>query len=122
MIRRPPARQQVAFEKGLLRTFGRVMPVLMTLAPIVAGSLAARLNGGGRMLAAASAGVMVVALVATISVNIGINRQTGTWDPDNPPAHWESIRRRWDRWQGVRATLLLGGFVLLCAAVGAVSS
>ena len=36
VIRRLPIEEQMTMEKGLLRTFGRVMPLLMTAAPILA--------------------------------------------------------------------------------------
>ncbi len=119
VIRRLPAREQIAFEKGLLRTFGRVMPLLMTLSPVLAGLLAGGRDGTSGRLATAAAVVATLALISTIAVNVGINRATGHWDPDRPPADWEAIRRRWDRYQGLRSTLLLVGFVLLAGAVAA---
>ena len=42
VIRRLPVEGQVVMEKGLLRTFGRVMPVGMTAAAILAGLGVAR--------------------------------------------------------------------------------
>lgn len=117
VIRRLPDREQVAFERGLLRTFGRVMPVGMTVTPVLLASWAAGATGLPRGLALAAAGLTTLALGTTIAVNVGINRATGNWDPQHPPADWRSVRRRWDRFQGVRSWLLLGGFVLLSGAI-----
>lgn len=119
VIRALPPRHQVAFEKGLLTTFGRAMPLLMTVAPILLGSRAAQLDGAGRVLALMALVATALALLSTLAINVGINRATGHWDPDNPPADWVATRRRWDRGQGVRASLLLVGFVLLAAASAA---
>jgi len=54
--------------------------------------------------------------VFTVVVNVPINRATGRWDAQHPPADWEPTRNRWELFQGVRSWLLLLGFVLVCAA------
>ena len=117
VIRRLPAVEQVAFEKGLLRTFGAVMPLLMTATPVLAGSWAATHDGPARLIAGAAAALTTIALITTTAVNVGINRATGHWDPADPPQDWQQTRRRWDRFQGIRSWLLLLGFVTLAAAV-----
>lgn len=119
VIRTLPPRYQVGFEKGLLKTFGRAMPLLMTMTPILLGSQAAQLDGAARTLGLMAMVATVLALISTIAVNVGINQATGHWDPGNPPPNWVAIRRRWDRWQGIRASLLMVGFVLLAAASAA---
>jgi len=45
VIRRLPQEHHIRAEQGLLKTFGRVMPVLMTLCVILAISYAVSLNG-----------------------------------------------------------------------------
>jgi len=117
VMRRLPAREQVAFERGLLNTFGRVMPVGMTLSPILIGSWAATQQGTTALLAGVAAIAAVIALATTIAVNVGINRATRLWDPDHPPQDWQATRRRWDRFQGVRSWLLLVAYLILVAAV-----
>jgi hypothetical protein len=116
VIRRLPVREQLVVEQGLLGTFGRFMPAAMTLTPVLAGSCALAAEGRARALAQSATAVTLLALVTTIAVNVGINRATGRWDVDHPPANWAATRRRWDTFQGVRSWLLLGGFVLLAAA------
>lgn len=118
VIRRLPPHHHVAVEQGLLRTFGRVMPVLMTASVVLAISNAARTGGEGgpglwRWLAAS---VLGAAAVSTLILNVPINVATGRWDPESPPADWKRIRSRWEVAQAIRSWLLLIGFVLL--AVG----
>lgn len=117
VIRRLPQREQVDFEKGLLSTFGRFMPIGMTAVPVLAGSVASQVDGVSAVLAVTAAVLGGIALVTTIAVNVGINRATGHWDVDAPPADWRATRRRWDRFQGVRSWLLLAAFATLVAAV-----
>lgn len=51
VLRRLPAQYWLEVEQGLLRTFGRVMPVGMTAAPILAGSTAVSLDAAASTLA-----------------------------------------------------------------------
>ncbi|HEY0077010.1 MAG TPA: DUF1772 domain-containing protein [Pyrinomonadaceae bacterium] len=120
IIRRLPAEHHVFVEKGLLRTFGRVMPVLMTLSLILSLSYAISLRaeaGAASLIRWAAAASFILALVSTLIFNVPINLATGKWNPDSPPADWKQVRNRWEFFQGVRSWLLLIGFVLLCAAV-----
>jgi uncharacterized membrane protein len=122
VIRHLPPEHHVSVEKGLLGTFGRVMPVLMTLCVALSIGYAIRL---GAMVDAASAirwssaSVFVAALVSTIVFNVPINLATGHWNPQNPPRDWKKIRNRWEFFQGMRSWFLLTGFLLLCLAVAA---
>jgi len=113
VIRRLPASYHIEVEQGLLRTFGRVMPVGMTLCLLLAILHASVPGGQGgpvlwRWLAAAS---FAAALVSTIVFNVPINLATGRWDAANPPAAWKETRNRWEIFQGLRSWLLLLGFV-----------
>lgn len=116
VIRKLPVEHHVAVEKGLLRTFGRVMPVLMTLSAALAIANASVVGGEGgpylwRWAAAAS---LILALVSTIIVNVPINLATAKLDPAAPRSDWRSLRNRWEVFQGIRSWLLLIGFVLIC--------
>lgn len=114
VIRTLPATAQLRMERGLLRTFGRVMPIGMTLAPCAA-ALAAWRPGGAWFAAAAAA--LLLALAVTIAGNVPINRRTARIRGGAPPPGFRRMRRRWDALQGVRSSLQLLGFLL--AAVGA---
>ncbi len=120
VVRHLPQEHHIRVEQGLLRTFGRVMPVLMTLSVILAISYAVSLNGvegTARIVRWASAISFIAALVSTIIFNVPINLATGRWDADTPPEKWKETRNRWEFFQGLRSWLLLIGFVLLCLAV-----
>jgi uncharacterized membrane protein len=120
VVRHLPQEHHIRVEQGLLRTFGRVMPVLMTLSVILAISYAVSLNsieGTARIVRWASAISFIAALVSTIIFNVPINLATGKWSVENPPEQWKETRNRWEFFQGLRSWLLLIGFVLLCLAV-----
>lgn len=118
VIRRLPATAHLHVEQGLLRTFGRVMPVGMTPSVVLAIAGAVGVDGGRpwRWLAAVA---FALALVSTIVFNVPINLATGKWDADNPPPDWKATRNKWEFFQGLRSWLLLIGFVLVCLAVTA---
>ena len=119
VIRNLPPEHHVEVEKGLLKTFGRVMPVLMTLCPILSLSYAI-LNSAGSVGSAirwCSAAAFTAALISTFIFNVPINLATASWQSDNRPSNWKQIRDRWEFFQGVRSWLLLIGFLLLSLAV-----
>lgn len=115
VLRRLPATAHLTVEQGLLRTFGRVMPVGMTLCVVLAIAYASATdNAGGRLWRWLAAVAFVGALASTIVFNVPINLATGRWDAENPPADWKNTRNRWEFFQGLRSWLLLAGFLLAC--------
>lgn len=115
VVRRLPSGQMIVFEQGLLRTFGRAFPVLMPLGGLALIGYAAWGGGAGgpavwRWLAAV---LWATATVTTLMVNVPVNAATGKWDPERPPEGWHRLRRRWDRFQAIRAWLLLAAFALV---------
>jgi hypothetical protein len=95
VIRHLPPEHHVNVEKGLLKTFGRVMPVLMTLCPVLSIAYAIQINsvsGTVDTIRWSSAVVFVAALVSTIIFNVPINLATGRWNPQDPPQNWNEIR------------------------------
>jgi uncharacterized membrane protein len=120
VIRHLPPEHHVSVERGLLKTFGRVMPILMTLCSVLSISYAIQSSaavGAENTIRWSSVIVFVGALVSTIIFNVPINLATGRWNPQDPPQNWKEIRHRWEFFQGVRSWLLLIGFLLLCLAV-----
>jgi uncharacterized membrane protein len=120
VIRHLPPEHHVSVEKGLLRTFGRVMPVLMTLCVVLSTAYAIQssaVDSAANTIRWSSAIVFVAALVTTIIFNVPINLATGRWDPQDPPQNWRETRNRWEFFQAMRSWLLLIGFFLLCLAV-----
>lgn len=119
VLRRLPTAAHLRVEQDLLRTFGRVMPVLMPLSTVLVVLHAAGASGDAPLVAVSSwaaAAAFLAAVVTTVSVNVPINKATARWDPDDPPPDWQATRRRWERFQGLRAVVLLVGYVLLCLA------
>jgi hypothetical protein len=110
---------QIRMQQGMLRTFGRVMPILLPITSvlIVATAVVAP-NGVARVLWVTAAVAAAVLIAFTLMVNVPINKRTLTWDAEHPPDGWRADRRRWHIYQGVRAVLLAVWF--LCA-VGAVT-
>src|SRR5699024_11422243 len=114
VIRRLSTDAQLAMEKGLLTTFGRVMPVGMTVATALAIIIAINDPSAWLTSAAISLGL---ALTVTIIGNVPINARTGRISADTAPAGFIAMRRRWDVFQIVRASLQLLGFVLVTIGV-----
>jgi Domain of unknown function (DUF1772) len=110
---------QITMQQGMLRTFGRVMPILLpvTSALIVLTAVVAP-GGAARLLWVIAAIAAAILIAFTLTINVPINKRTLTWDPEHPPEGWRNDRHRWHTYQGVRALLL--GVWYLCA-VGAVT-
>jgi Anthrone oxygenase len=110
---------QIRMQQGMLRTFGRVMPILLPLTSvlIVLTALVAPADAL-RVLWVVAVVAAAVLIAFTLTVNVPINKRTLTWDAEHPPEGWRADRRRWHAYQGVRAVLLAVWF--LCA-VGAVT-
>jgi uncharacterized membrane protein len=120
ILRHLPRQYHVQVEQGLLRTFGRVTPTLMTLCVVLSVSYAFHMRHhptAARWILWGAAASFTAALISTIIFNVPINVATGRWDAVNPPSNWRETRNRWEFFQGVRSWLLLVGFVLLCLAV-----
>jgi len=110
---------QIQMQQGMLRTFGRVMPILLPLTSVLIVLTAVLAPAGPPRVLWVVAAVAAAALIGfTLTVNVPINKRTLTWDAEHPPEGWRADRRRWHTYQGVRAVLLAVWF--LCA-VGAVT-
>lgn len=110
VIRRLHPDDQLIFEQGLLKTFGRIMPVGMTAAAALAVGLAIATRSGWIIAAAVSLGI---ALVVTILGNVPINLRTGRISEATAPEDFIAMRRRWDVFQLIRSSLQLLGFALV---------
>ncbi len=120
LIGRLPYEQQISIEQGMLRTFGRIMPILMPLSAVLAVAQAIDSRGGHdgalwlRIIAAVCVGA---ATITTVIVNVPINVRTGRWQPTSEYDEWARMRRRWHVFQGVRSVLFVAAFVMLVSAL-----
>ena len=119
IVARLPYEQSVALEQTMLRTFGRVMPVLMPLSGILAVAflIVTRADAGViRVLRITAVVCVAVTIITTLIVNVPINNRTAEWSLDRDPAEWQRMRARWHNFQGVRGGLYLTAFILLVTA------
>jgi uncharacterized membrane protein len=120
VVARLPYESFVAAEQGMLRTFGRIMPVLMPLSAIVAVVLAVVSASDLRAvfwLRVAAAVCITVTVMTTLLVNVPINNRTAQWQPTDDEAEWYRMRSRWHRFQGVRGSLFGLALVFLAVAI-----
>lgn len=119
VIKRLEPRAHVMVEQGLVKTFGRVMPVLMTSSAVlvISFALGADESASANVSAVAAAALWTLGLITTIAVNVGINRSTAGWDADQPPERWKEVRNRWELFQAIRSWAFLLSFLLVCLSV-----
>ena len=109
---------QIRMQQGMLRTVGRVMPVLLPLTSVlIVLTTVAAPAGAPRVLWVIAAVAAAVLIAFTLVVNVPINKRTLTWDAEHPPEGWRADRHRWHTYQGVRALLLAVWFLCAVAAV-----
>jgi uncharacterized membrane protein len=116
VVARLPYEQSVVVEQAMLRTFGRIMPVLMPLSGVLAIVLIIVSRGDRSSvlwLRVAAALCIALTVVTTLTVNVPINTRTATWLLTNDPSEWQHMRERWYVFQGVRGWLYASAFVLL---------
>ena len=87
---------QIRMQQGMLRTFGRVMPILLPLTAVLIVLTALMAPAGApRVLWVVASGAAAVLIAFTLAVNVPINKRTLTWDAEHPPEGWQADRRRW---------------------------
>jgi len=119
IVERLPYEQQVTMEQGMLRTFGRIMTVLMPLSGILAIALVIFSRNDESVvlwLRVIAAICIAITVVTTLTVNVPINNLTSQWQLTNDFAEWSNMRSRWHFFQGIRGGLFLAAFVLLTVA------
>jgi uncharacterized membrane protein len=116
VVARLPYEQYVAAEQGMLRTFGRLMPVLMPLSGVLAILLVLVSRGESSVvfwLRVAAALCLAITVVTTLTVNVPINTRTASWHIGHDSSEWHSMRERWHVFQGIRGGLFGAAFLLL---------
>jgi uncharacterized membrane protein len=119
IVGRLPYEQQVTLEQEMLKSFGRVMPVMMpfsAVAVIVLAFLSRHDPNIVMWLRIIAALCIVITIVTTLAINVPINNLTAKWQLTESFEKWAEMRTRWHLLQGVRGGLFLLSFVLLIIA------
>ena len=120
VVARLPYEQYVAAEQGMLRTFGRIMPVLMPLSGLLAIALVVVSRNEGTIvlgLRVAAALCLALTVITTLTVNVPINTRTQEWRLNADASEWQEMRQRWHVFQGVRGGLFAAAFLLLSVSL-----
>jgi uncharacterized membrane protein len=113
-------RSHLAARIALVRTLRIVVPVLMLATAALA--VAVLVTGRGQDAAGWRWGGLA-ALVAFILLSflgtVPINMKVIDWQPDQPPAHWQAVVRRWQRLDTLRSTAAILAFACFVIALAA---
>jgi hypothetical protein len=116
-----PYEQQVNLEQEMLKSFGRVMPIVMPFSAVVVILLAFFSRNDPNIvmwLRIIAALCIAITIATTLTINVPINNLTAKWQLTESFEKWSQMRTRW-RWhllQGVRGGLFLLSFILLIIA------
>jgi uncharacterized membrane protein len=119
IVGRLPYEQQVNLEQQMLKSFGKVMPVIMPFSAVVAIVLAffsGNDSGLVMWLRIIAALCISVTIVTTLTINVPINNLTGKWQLTESFEKWTHMRTQWHLFQGIRGALFLVSFILLVIA------
>jgi Domain of unknown function (DUF1772) len=64
----------------------------------------------------ASAGLLIVSVIMSVTVLVPMNNRIITWTADIHPADWREQHQRWDRWHYARVAIIVAAFVLTLVA------
>lgn len=104
----------------MIANLGTPMAVLMPTTLLSAVPALVVLHRFGRrasfLLVLVGVGLLAVALVITLSVNVPIDYAIDRWTVDTLPSDWTSIRNRWEAYHAARTFVSLAGFGSALAA------
>jgi hypothetical protein len=114
-------RDRVAVEQRFLRIFNRVMPILngLSIVLILIYALRFKENNAANRAVWGSLFCFSAATASSIWLNRSIDEEISGWDPERLPGDWKSVWTRHATAQGLRASLRLLGFILLCGSIAA---
>ena len=119
IVDRLPYEQQVNLEQQMLKSFGKVMPVIMPFSAVIVIVLAffSRDDPSAVMWLRIIAAICIaITIVTTLTINVPINNLTANWQLNESFEKWSQMRTRWHLFQGVRGGLFLVSFILLTIA------
>lgn len=116
VIKRLEVTAHIQVERGLVRTFGRVMPALMTLSLVAVIAWASLGPTAPLALRAVAVSLWAFGLLTTILINVRINTATARWVPEESPDRWRAMRQRWEMFQAIRSWAYLISFLTIAFA------
>jgi hypothetical protein len=114
-------RDRVEVEQRFLRTFNRVIPILtgLSILLILIYALRFKENNAANRAVWSALFFFSAATASSIWLNRSIDEEITGWDPERLPANWKFVWTRHAIAQGLRASLQLLGFILLCGSIAA---
>jgi|ERR1700730_12881098 hypothetical protein len=114
-------RDRVKVEQQFLRTFNRVIPILTGLSVLLILIYALRFkeNNAANRAIWGSLFCFSAATASSIWLNRSVDEEITSWNPEQLPINWKSVWKRHAIAQGLRASLQLLGFILLCGSIAA---
>jgi uncharacterized membrane protein len=119
VVEKLPYEQQVNLEQAMLKTFGKVMPVIMPFSAVVVIILTIFSRNDPSVvlwLRIIAAVCIAITIVTTLTINVPINNLTAKWQITEDFEKWSQMRTRWHSFQGVRGGLFGVSFILLTIA------
>jgi uncharacterized membrane protein len=119
IVSRLPYEQQVNLEQEMLKSFGRVMPIIMPFSSVVVVILAFFSRNDPSIvmwLRIIAALCIAITIATTLIINVPINNLTARWQLTESFEKWSDMRSRWHLLQGVRGGLFMVSFILLTIA------
>lgn len=120
VIAKLPPNEQILFQKNLLKTFGRIMPVLMPLSLILLISYYISFdakNGFAGILLLVATILLTTAIATTVIFNVPVNAATGKWADTDYSNEWKRKRKLWRFFQGYRSMIFVIVFILLVIVI-----
>jgi hypothetical protein len=116
-----PDRERVQIEQRFLRTFNRLTPILNGLSILFLLMYAFRFKENNASNHAIWSALFFFAVASAISIWLSrsIEQEIDGWNPDQLPENWKSVRTNRAITQGLRASVQLLGFVLICGSIAA---
>jgi hypothetical protein len=108
----------IEVHQGRDRVVARVMPILGSAALIFLALAVFFVRAVPAAFALSLAGFVLCMgdMLVTVLVNVPINGEVQSWQPDAPPAEWKRLRDRWERFHSIRTLLIVSGFALFAAS------
>src|SRR5262245_11763635 len=104
----------------MIQNLGAPMSLLMPAALVATAALAIvllrRKQRGAFALASTALLLLVLALIATLAVNVPIDNEIREWTVTTLPMDWQSTRDRWEFYHGLRTFASLVGLGCVLAS------